>query len=152
MIASARVQANQLPSIMPRTDPINITGLSHSFGSRSLTQRVLLSLDLTVARGEIVLLTGPSGSGKTTLLTLVSGLRAVQEGSCVVLGQELCGATEKQRIALRRRIGFVFQDHNLLGFLTAAQNVAMALEHDPDLTESERRGRSEFDAQGRRTR
>jgi putative ABC transport system ATP-binding protein len=87
-------------------------------------------------------LTGPSGSGKTTLLTLVGGLRAVQQGSCVVLGEQLQGASEQQRIALRRRIGFVFQEHNLLGFLTAAQNVAMSLEPDMATTERERRARS----------
>ena len=83
-----------------------------------------------------MLLTGPSGSGKTTLLTLIGALRAMQTGSAVVLGQELAGASERERVALRRRIGFIFQQHNLLGFLTARQNVAMALELDP----STRRG------------
>ena len=143
MNESVQAQVTERSRSTPFDEAIDISGLSHSFGSRSLTQRVLLSLDLTVARGEIVLLTGPSGSGKTTLLTLIGGLRAVQEGSCVVLGQQLHGASEKEQIALRRRIGFVFQDHNLLGFLTAAQNVAMALEQDATLCERERRSRSE---------
>lgn len=93
---------------------------------------VLRDLHLTVEPGEVVLLTGPSGSGKTTLLTLIGALRAMQQGSCVVLGQELLGAAESARVALRRRIGFIFQSHNLLGFLTARQNVAMALELHPD--------------------
>ncbi|MFW8253841.1 ATP-binding cassette domain-containing protein, partial [Klebsiella pneumoniae] len=86
--------------------------------------------------------TGPSGSGKTTLLTLVGALRAVQTGSAAVLGQQLAGASEGQRVALRRRIGFIFQQHNLLGFLTARQNVAMALELDPATRESERLARA----------
>jgi putative ABC transport system ATP-binding protein len=71
----------------------------------------------------------------------VAGLRAVQAGSCIVLGQQLRGAVEAQRIALRRRIGFVFQDHHLLGFLTAAQNVAMSLEPSV-ISGRERRARS----------
>ena len=57
----------------------------------------------------------------------------MQQGSCVVLGQELLGASETARVALRRRIGFIFQSHNLLGFLTASQNVAMSLELHPGL-------------------
>ncbi len=103
---------------------------------------MLSDLSLSVNHGEIVLLTGPSGSGKTTLLSLVGGLRAVQRGSCVVLGQELAGATEVERVALRRRVGFVFQDHHLLGFLTAAQNVAMSLELDRTGDERDRRLKS----------
>jgi putative ABC transport system ATP-binding protein len=56
----------------------------------------------------------------------------------MVLGQQLRGATEAQRVRLRRRIGYIFQNHNLLGFLTARQNVAMALELDGSLTEAAR--------------
>src|SRR5690242_3467699 len=127
---------------MTDTEVITIVGLSHYYGTPKFGRRVLSDVHLVVKRGEIVLLTGPSGSGKTTLLTLAGGLRAVQQGSCVVLGEQLHGASERQRIALRRRIGFVFQEHNLLGFLTAAQNVAMSLEPDMATTERERRARS----------
>ncbi len=122
---------------------IDVRGLTHRFGDGDLAKPVLEDLTLAVAPGEIVLLTGPSGSGKTTLLTLVGALRAVQEGSCRVLGTELAGATEAERVALRRRIGFIFQHHNLLGFLTARQNVAMALELDPSLDEAERLARAD---------
>jgi putative ABC transport system ATP-binding protein len=109
-------------------EPVHLTNVGFAFGEGTLRRPVLRELDLTVATGEIVLLTGPSGSGKTTLLTLIGALRAMQQGSCVVLGQELMGAGEAARVALRRRIGFIFQSHNLLAFLTAAQNVAMSLE------------------------
>ena len=120
--------------------PITLSGVSYTYekGDRP----VLRDVDLTIAEGEIVLLTGPSGSGKTTLLTLVGALRAMQSGSCTVLGQQLMGATESQRVALRRRIGFIFQQHNLLGFLTARQNVAMALELEPGTTEAARLARA----------
>jgi putative ABC transport system ATP-binding protein len=119
-------------------EPVEVDGLSYAFGTGRLARRVLRDLDLTVHRGEIVLLTGPSGSGKTTLLTLVGALRAMQQGSCVVLGGELARATDAERVAIRRRIGFIFQDHQLLDFLTARQNVAMALEHEPASGEADR--------------
>jgi len=122
--------------------PVRVQGLSFAFGEGALRRPVLRDLSLSVDAGEIVLLTGPSGSGKTTLLTLIGALRAVQDGSCVVLGQELAGASEDARVRLRSRIGFIFQHHNLLGFLTAGQNVAMALELDPALSEADRRDRS----------
>ena len=71
---------------------------------------------------------GPSGSGKTTLLTLMGCLRDVQDGSVRLLGDELRGASEAKSVALRRRLGFIFQAHNLHESLTAAENVLMGLE------------------------
>ena len=121
---------------------MELRGIGHAYGAGELARPVLRDVDLSVGPGEIVLLTGPSGSGKTTLLTLIGALRAVQTGSAVVLGQQLAGASEGQRVALRRRIGFIFQQHNLLGFLTARQNVAMALELDPATREAERLARA----------
>ena len=122
--------------------PVQVRNLTFSFGEGTLRRPVLRDLSLTVHAGEIVLLTGPSGSGKTTLLTLIGALRAIQEGSCQVLGQELAGASEDMRVRLRARIGFIFQHHNLLGFLTAGQNVAMALELDRSLADPQRRARA----------
>jgi putative ABC transport system ATP-binding protein len=122
--------------------PVAIAGLTYAFGEGELRRPVLRDVSLQIRAGEIVLLTGPSGSGKTTLLTLIGALRAMQEGRCTVLGQELLAATEDQRVLLRRRIGFIFQQHNLLGFLTARQNVAMSLELDPRTTETERLARA----------
>jgi putative ABC transport system ATP-binding protein len=120
------------------TDPISISRLTFAYGEGELRRPVLRDIALTVHAGEVVLLTGPSGSGKTTLLTLIGALRAMQEGSCRVLGRELMGASERDRVRLRRSIGFIFQNHNLLGFLTARQNVAMALEIEAAMPERER--------------
>lgn len=115
-------------------DPVvEIRALGHWFGTGDLRRGVLSAVDLTIAPGEIVILTGPSGSGKTTLLTLIGALRAVQAGSLRLFGRELNGASDEDRVTIRRRIGFVFQQHNLLGFLTARQNVETALELDPAL-------------------
>ena len=118
--------------------PVELRGVNFAFGEGELRRMVLRDVSLHVAAGEIVLLTGPSGSGKTTILTLIGALRSMQEGSAQVLGQELLGSREWQRVALRQRIGFIFQNHNLLGFLTARQNVAMALELHGELSERQR--------------
>ncbi len=124
------------------TSPVALSNLNYAYGEGELRRPVLRDVELAVGGGEIVLLTGPSGSGKTTLLTLIGALRAMQEGSCRVLGQELNGASERDRVRLRRRIGFIFQNHNLLGFLTARQNVAMALEIEAAMSERERLDRA----------
>jgi enoyl-CoA hydratase/carnithine racemase len=118
--------------------PVLLHGVTYAYGEGELRRPVLREVDLAVDHGEIVLLTGPSGSGKTTLLTLIGALRAMQMGSARVLGEELRGASEAARVKLRRRIGFIFQNHNLLGFLPARQNVAMALEQDGALAEGAR--------------
>ncbi|MBD2260451.1 DevA family ABC transporter ATP-binding protein [Pseudanabaena sp. FACHB-2040] len=102
--------------------------LNHYFGQGDLRKQALFDINLEIRAGEIIIMTGPSGSGKTTLLTLMGGLRSAQEGSLKLLGQEICGATRQQLLQLRKQIGYIFQAHNLMTFLTAKQNVRMALE------------------------
>ncbi|MDJ0732471.1 MAG: DevA family ABC transporter ATP-binding protein [Nostocaceae cyanobacterium] len=110
---------------------ISIKNLNHCFGTGQLRKQVLFDINLEIKAGEIVILTGPSGSGKTTLLTLMGGLRSAQSGSLQILGQEMCGANKRQLTEIRRQIGYIFQAHNLMAFLTAKQNVRMSLElHD----------------------
>ena len=111
-------------------NPVVLRGLSYAYGEGELRRQVLRDVNLDVREGEIVLLTGPSGSGKTTLLTLIGALRAMQDGSALVLGEELADASESARVRLRRRIGFIFQNHTLLGFLPARQTGALALDQD----------------------
>jgi putative ABC transport system ATP-binding protein len=116
---------------------VSIRELEHSFGSGSLERKILCQINLDLDKGKIALLTGPSGSGKTTLLTLIGGLRAPQKGSLRVLGEELTGADKNKLISIRKSIGYIFQAHNLLSFLTAEQNVRMSIELDPAITDAQ---------------
>jgi putative ABC transport system ATP-binding protein len=112
----------------PGAPTVDARGVSHSFGAGEARKQVLFDVRLALHPGEVAILTGPSGSGKTTLLTLLGALRAVQEGSLRVLGRELRGLGDDERVEVRRGIGFIFQTHNLFDSLTAAQNVLMAVE------------------------
>jgi putative ABC transport system ATP-binding protein len=112
---------------------IQIQNLNHSFGEGQLKKPVLIDINLDIYAGEIIILTGPSGSGKTTLLTLIGALRSMQEGSLKILDQELSGASSKQLVKTRSRIGFIFQAHNLLKSLTAWENVTMPLKLQPQI-------------------
>jgi putative ABC transport system ATP-binding protein len=114
-------------------DVIDIQNLNHYFGQGKLKKQVLFQINLKIIAGEIVILTGPSGSGKTTLLSLIGGLRSVQEGSLQHFEKELRGASEEQLVQTRRQIGYIFQAHNLLPFLTARQNVQMSIELQENL-------------------
>lgn len=107
---------------------VSIRNLNHYYGANALKKQVLFDINLDIVPGEIVIMTGPSGSGKTTLLTLLGGLRSVQSGRLRCLGHELAGASETNLVAVRRHIGYIFQAHNLLPFMTARQNVGMSLE------------------------
>lgn len=122
---------------------IEIQNLNHYYGKGSLKKQVLFDINLEIYPGEIVIMTGPSGSGKTTLLSLIGCLRSVQEGTLKILGNELGGATQKQLVQFRRHIGYIFQAHNLLGFLTARQNVQMSVELNNDVAPQEANTKSE---------
>ncbi|MFN8857310.1 MAG: ATP-binding cassette domain-containing protein [Planctomycetaceae bacterium] len=120
-------------SAHPPGTVIEARDLSFAFGLGELRRQVLFDLNFEVKTGEIVLLTGPSGSGKTTLLTLIGGLRRVTEGELTVLGRPLHQATTADLTANRRDIGFIFQQHNLLEFLSARQNVELMFQLHPEV-------------------
>jgi putative ABC transport system ATP-binding protein len=105
---------------------VAVSGLCHYFGEADSRTQVLFENNLVVEPGQIMVMTGPSGSGKTTLLTLIGALRSVQEGELAVFGEPLKGLDAKALTLLRRRIGFIFQLHNLFESLTAIENVLMA--------------------------
>ena len=91
----------------------------------------LRGLTIEVAAGELVAVMGPSGSGKSTLLNLAGGLDRATAGQVLVDGVELGDLGPKELARLRRRkVGYVFQDFNLIPTLTAAENVALPLELD----------------------
>jgi len=108
--------------------PIAARNLNHWFGQGEARKQALFDINLEVERGSLTVLVGPSGSGKTTLLTLLGCLRDVQNGSVQLLGHELNEASGATLMSLRRRLGFVFQAHNLHNSLTARQNVVMGLQ------------------------
>ncbi len=109
-------------------EPIVTQNLNHWFGKGEGRKQAIYDVSLTIRRGSLTVLMGPSGSGKTTVLTLMGCLRDVQDGSVRLLGEELRGAREEEMIGLRRRLGFIFQAHNLHESLTALQNVMMGLQ------------------------
>ena len=84
----------------------------------------LRGVSLTIARGEFVCLMGPSGSGKTTLLNIVGGLDEPSRGHVIVDGENLVALSENELARLRlHRMGFIFQNYNLLPHFTAQENV-----------------------------
>lgn len=114
---------------MIRTEPlVEAAGLRHTYREGDSTREVLHGIDLMIWPGTNVFLTGYSGSGKSTLLSLIGCLRSVQEGSLRLFGEELRGASTAKLLAMRRRIGFVFQGFNLLDFMSIRRNVLQAME------------------------
>ncbi len=129
---------------------VSIHQLNYAFGQGKLKRNVLSDIEMDLQPGEIAMIEGPSGSGKTTLLTLIGALRSIQTGSLRVFGKELLGASYNERVRVRRGIGYIFQSHNLLSFLTAKQNVWMSLQLHRELskTEAENRAKSILAAVG----
>ncbi|MFN4009039.1 MAG: ATP-binding cassette domain-containing protein [Pannonibacter sp.] len=107
---------------------ISVRHLDHFFGEGEARKQALFDINLEIQRGSLTILMGPSGSGKTTLLTIMGCLREVQAGGIRLLDEELSGSDEISRIDMRRRLGFIFQAHNLHDSLTARQNVMMGLQ------------------------
>lgn len=119
--------------MIPAQSPsISMHGVNYWFGAGEARIQVIFDASLTIERGSFTILRGPSGSGKTTLLTLMGCLRKLQDGSIRLLGQELHDADNATQQVLRRRLGFIFQAHNLHESLTARQNTLMGLQvHGP---------------------
>ncbi len=110
---------------------LRIEGLSKTFGSGDLEVRALEDINLSVSKGELVALLGPSGSGKTTLLLCISLILEPTTGKIDFDGQTIFQKNGWNGIDIRRirreKVGFTFQSHNLIPFLTAKQNVLFPL-------------------------
>ncbi|MCE2831175.1 MAG: ABC transporter ATP-binding protein [Oxalobacteraceae bacterium] len=114
----------------PQKHPaIEVLGLSKKVADASGELSILSDLNFTVQPGATVALVGASGSGKSTLLGLLAGLDTPSSGTVCIDGTDLYALDEDGRAALRKaRIGFVFQSFQLLGHLTALENVMLPLE------------------------
>ena len=119
---------NALATDPPDDMAVRTENLSRVFGDGATAVRAVDGVTLAVPHGVLGLLKGRSGSGKTTLLNLLGGLDRPTAGWAWVYGQSLAKLTDKARVALRRkRVSYVFQTFGLLPFLTAQENVAVAL-------------------------
>jgi putative ABC transport system ATP-binding protein len=93
------------------------------------TLTILRDIDFALSRGETAAIVGASGSGKSTLLSIIAGLDTPSQGTVWLDGQDLFALTEDERAALRAaKVGFVFQSFQLMGNLTALENVMLPLE------------------------
>ena len=108
--------------------PIIVKNLDYWFGEGEAKKQTLFDINLEIHSGSLTALMGPSGSGKTTLLTLMACLRTLQCGSVSLLGHELFAMTEQRQVIIRRKLGFIFQAHNLHESLSAFENVLMGLQ------------------------
>lgn len=130
-LAASEIPLPREAASTEREPVISLKQVNHWFGTGDARKHALKDISLDIYPGEIVICTGPSGSGKTTLLTMLGGLRSCMDGSLRILGQELHGASKEQLAKLRLNVGFIFQAHNLMMFLTARRNVRLSLElHD----------------------
>jgi len=121
---------------------VKVQGLTKVYRQNGMPVNALRGIDLQIARGEFVALVGPSGSGKSTLLNLIGGLDQPTSGRIWIGGQEIGSLSRAQLSEVRlRKIGFVFQEYNLIPVLSALENVeyVMLLQ---GVSEAERRTRS----------
>ena len=110
---------------------LRVEGLSKIFGSGHLEVRALEDINLSISEGDLVALIGPSGSGKTTLLLCISLILDPTDGKIVFDGKTIFQKNGWVGVDIRRirreKIGFIFQTHNLIPFLTVRQNVLFSL-------------------------
>lgn len=107
---------------------VEVTELSKAYHERGADSRVLTDAGFNLVRGETVSLVGSSGAGKSTLLNILAGLMLPDSGRVSFDGEDVTAMDEAGRAGLRaRRIGVVVQSDNLIPFLTAAENVELAI-------------------------
>lgn len=87
----------------------------------------LRNISLTVEKGEFIFIAGPTGSGKSTLLKLLFGAERADEGQILIQGKNIAGLSASEILSLRRSLGVIFEDYNLLPRKTVYENVAIAL-------------------------
>jgi putative ABC transport system ATP-binding protein len=118
------------PGGAPRnsTVAVHCKGVTKSYGSGATKVTALRGVDMDIRAGELFMLVGPSGCGKTTLISVIAGILDRDGGECSVFGIDFSALRAGEKTRLRgEKIGFVFQQFNLLPTLTAAENVAVPL-------------------------
>lgn len=109
-------------------DIVTIHNLKKYFGEGASQVKALNGINLSIEKGKFTAVIGASGSGKTTLLNLIGGLYEPTEGEIIVDGISLADLSEEQLTVFRRRkVGFVFQDYNLVPELTIRENILFPL-------------------------
>lgn len=112
-------------------DIITIHHLKKYFSEGLRQVKALDGIDLSIEKSKFTAIVGASGSGKTTLLNIIGGLYKPTEGTVIVDGIDLAELTEEQLTIFRRRkVGFVFQDYNLVPELTIRENILFPLAMD----------------------
>jgi putative ABC transport system ATP-binding protein len=107
---------------------IDCQNVIKTYGTGSAAVTALRGIDLSVRKGELMMLVGPSGCGKTTLISVIAGILDQDSGACRVFDQDLKAMGNSEKTRFRGiNIGFVFQAFNLLPTLTAAENAAIPL-------------------------
>lgn len=117
---------------------LSVRNLKKYYQMGENTVKALNGIDLEVQKGEFLAIVGTSGSGKSTLLNMLGGLDNPTSGEVIVDGQDISRMTRDElTICRRRKIGFVFQNYNLLPFLNAYENIVLPIKLDgikPDKT------------------
>lgn len=107
---------------------LQVKNIEKYYGSRNNVTKALDGVSFQVERGEFIAIMGASGSGKTTLLNCISTIDTVSAGQILLDGEDISQLSPKALARFRReRLGFVFQDFNLLDTLTIAENIGLAL-------------------------
>ena len=107
---------------------VNVEKVSRIYRQDSIAVKALDEVSVAIEAGEFTTLVGPSGSGKTTLLNQIGALDEPDSGRIQVAGEEITGLSRKKRTLLRLwKVGFVFQEYNLIGVLSAQENVEYVL-------------------------
>jgi ABC-type lipoprotein export system ATPase subunit len=123
---------------------VRLTGASKSFHSPTETTPVLSGVNLTIVPGQKTSLVGPSGSGKSTLLSLIAGLLRPTTGTVEIDGIDMSGLDDIARARLRaNRIGIALQSDNLIPFLSASENVQLAMAFVPGGSRGSSKARAE---------
>ncbi len=107
---------------------VEIKNLVKNYGAKEIQTKALKGIDLIIYQNDFIAIMGPSGSGKTTLLNILSTIDKPTLGSVVLDGRDITKVSNKELSKLRRdKIGFIFQDYNLLDTMTLQDNIALPL-------------------------